>query len=538
MTYTADLIRPATAGTDSLDALISAARRAEQDGDLAQAEREYGRAIERIQNGEQPERGPQVLRWLGRIYYERGDYDQASTAFEASLVAAQKLDLRKDIAASLNSMAVVAQFRGRLDVAETLYERAASMAAELDYPQLSALVDQNLGIIANIRGDLSTALMRYQSALERFRIVKDDRSSAWVLNNMGMLHVDVGEWASAELCFNAAFQYAEKTGDLPAQGRIENNRADLHLKRQQYEVARAACERSFRIFSRLESDSGLSSVHRFYGMLYRETGKSQMAHMHFALALQLAKTCTTPLLEAEIESERARLFVSERNYRQALRSLNHAHKIFSELNARSEILDMQRRLDRMQDVYVEALRMWSEEEPGEAQGAGRRGSKVAEYAVRLGEELGVSDAHWLRVGAYLHDIGNSGLPKAVLGKAGPLDQQEWDMVREHPVVGAKIIAELEFPAEVTPMVRNHHEHWDGTGYPDGLRAEQIPEAARIMTIADMFDALTSVRSFRAAYTVSEALDIMQQEAGRTIDPDMFEKFRALIERGENSRSFV
>jgi putative nucleotidyltransferase with HDIG domain len=263
-----------------------------------------------------------------------------------------------------------------------------------------------------------------------------------------------------------------------------------------------------------------------------------MAHMHFALALQLAKTCTTPLLEAEIESERARLLVSERNYRQALRSLNRAHKIFGELDARSEILDMQRRLDRMQDVYVEALRMWSEEEPGEAQGAGRRGSKVAEYAVRLGEELGVGNAHWLRVGAYLHDIGNSGLPVSMLAKEGPLDQQEWDMVREHPAVGAKIVEELEFPAEVAPMIRHHHEHWDGTGYPDGLRAEQIPEAARIMSIADIFDALTSARSFRGAYTVSEALDIMQQEAGRIIDPDMFEKFRALIERGENSRSFV
>lgn len=536
MSYTADLIRPASAGTDSLDALINAARRAEQDGDLAEAERVYGRAIERIQAGEQPERGPQVLRWLGRIFYERGDYDQASGAFETSLVMAQKLDLRKDIAASLNSMAVVAQFRGRLDVAEVLYERAATMAAELEYPQLSALVDQNLGIIANIRGDLSTALMRYQSALERFRIVKDDRSSAWVLNNMGMLHVDVGEWASAELCFNSAFQYAEKTGDLPAQGRIENNRADLHLKRQQYEVARAACERSFRIFSRLESDSGLSSVHRFYGILYRETGKSQMAHMHFALALQLARTCTNPLLEAEIESERARLLVSERNYRQALRSLNHAHKIFTELDARREILDMQRRLDRMQDVYVEALRMWSEEEPGEYQAATRRGSKVAEYAVRLGKELGM-DPHWLRVGAYLHDIGNSGLPGTVLGKAGPLDEQEWDMVREHPVVGDKIIADLDFPAEVSPMVRNHHEHWDGTGYPDGLREEEIPAAARLMSIADIFDALTSNRSFRAAYTVSEALDIMQQEAGRIIDPDMFTKFRALIERGDDPRSF-
>ncbi|MGQ0813443.1 MAG: HD domain-containing phosphohydrolase [Gemmatimonadota bacterium] len=526
----ADLTRPALAKEEPLDALISAGRRAEREGEWTEAENAYLRACELIEAGEQADRGPQVLRWLGRVYFERGDYDRANTVLETSLAAAHRLGLRNDAASALNSMAVVAQFRGQLDVAEVLYERAATIAAELDDPRLSAMVDQNLGMIANIRGDLSTALMRYQGALERFRVLKDDRSCGWVLSNMGMLHVDVGEWAAAELCFNASFQYAERTGDLPQQGRIENNRADLHMKRQQYEDARAACERAFRIFSRLESDSGLGSVHRFYGILYRETGKSQMAHMHFTLSLQLARACDNPLLEAEIESERARLFVNERNHRHALRSLNRAHRIFLELDARREILDLRRRLDRMQDVYLEALRLWNEDDPGEADGAGRRGRRVAEYAVRLAQELGVSDAHWLRVGAYLHDIGNSDLPEDVLAKNGPLSQEEWELVRKHPILGAQIIADLEFPPEVAPMVRNHHEHWDGTGYPDALRENDIPVTARIMCIADVFDALTSPRSYRPAFSVREALDIMHKEAGSIIDPDMFITFRALIER--------
>jgi putative two-component system response regulator len=80
------------------------------------------------------------------------------------------------------------------------------------------------------------------------------------------------------------------------------------------------------------------------------------------------------------------------------------------------------------------------------------------------------------------------------------------------------------------MVRNHHEHWDGSGYPDRLRATEIPVTARIMCIADMFDALTSVRSYRDAYSTTEALEMMQQEAGRTIDPEMFAVFRSMIER--------
>lgn len=530
MSTTVDLTKPVLSGKEPLDALVHAARRAEHDGDLAEAERSYLRAYELIQGGEQPERGPKILRWLGRVYWERGDYDRASTVLEASLVEAQRLELRNDVAGALNSLAVVAQSRGRLDAAEMFYQRAATMAAEVEDAQLCALIDQNLGIIANIRGDLSTALMRYQSALERFRAMKDDRASGWVLHNMGMLHIDVGEWASAELCFNSAFHYAERTSDLPTQARIETNRAEMYLKRQNYEMARSSCERAFKTYTRLESDSGLGAVHRYYGILYRETGKTQMAHMHFMLALKLARACQSPLLEAEIESERARLFVSQRDHRQGLRCLNHALRIFGELDARSEILDMQRRIDRLQDVYMQALQMWSEDEPIEELGSIRRGSRVAEYAVRLAQELGIEDAHWLRVGAYIHDIGNAGLPGGMLAKQGPLSQEEWDLVRQHPLMGARLVSELEFPLAVQPMVRNHHEHWDGTGYPDQLRETDIPVTARIMCIADIFDALTSDRSYRPAFSVSAALDIMQQEAGRIIDPEMFVVFRSMIER--------
>ncbi|HUP89025.1 MAG TPA: HD domain-containing phosphohydrolase [Longimicrobiales bacterium] len=529
---TIDLVRAGGSRVETLDALADQARRAQHDGDWVAAERAYTQAIEKAQ-AEQPERAPTLMRLLGRVFTERGDYNQANNLYEASLVAAQKLGLKHDAASALNSMAIAAQFRGQLDVAETLYKRSAQMAAEVEDPRLCALVDMNLGIIASIRGDLSTALMRYQGSLERFRQLGDDQSCGRVLNNLGIIHVDVGEWASAELCFNSAFHFAERIRDLSTQGRIENNRAEMYLRRQQYEDARAACERSFRLFTRVESDSGLGTVHKFYGILYRETGKSQMAHMHFALSLKLARTCENPLLEAEVESERARLFVSDRNSQQALRCLNHAHRIFTELDARREILDLQRRIDRMQDTYMQALEMWSEqEEPSRYEGSTRRGSRVSEYAVRLGRAVGMEDAHWLRIGAYLHDIGNKGVPTDVLAKPGPLTQEEWEAVREHPGLGAQIIEALEFPLELRPMIRNHHEHWDGTGYPDRLSETQIPVSARIMCIADIFDALTTERSYRVAYTVAEALEIMQGEAGRIIDPGMFAIFRSMIENGD------
>jgi len=117
----------------------------------------------------------------------------------------------------------------------------------------------------------------------------------------------------------------------------------------------------------------------------------------------------------------------------------------------------------------------------------------------------------------------------VLDKPGPLTAEEWQLVQQHTLLGSEIVNELEFPIEVRPMIRNHHEHFDGTGYPDALRGDEIPVAARILCIADAFDALTTDRSYRPAFPTEQALNIMQSEAGRVFDPDMFEVFKRLLQ---------
>ncbi len=510
----------------SVESLISAAHRAERAGAWNEAEQRYTEALRRIQSGEHTERGPEVLRWLGRVHFERGEYEQAAVAFQSSLVAAQRLNLRKQCASALNALAVVTQFRGILDVAEALYERAGTIAGEEDADRLSAMIDMNLGTLASVRGDMSASLMRYQSAHDRFRKLNDQRGAGLVLNNIAILHSEMGEWAAAELSFNAAYQLAEREGDHATMGKIECGRADLFLKRQQFERAREYCERAFRTFSRLGSDSGLGAVHRYYGVLYRETSKPQMAHVHFSLALKLARGCDSKLLEAEIENERATLYMSERQHRLALRSLNHAHRLFMELDARREILDLRRRLDRMQDVYLQALQIWTDDAAPHDQRA-RRGRRVAEYALQLAGALDYRGTDWLKIGAHIHDIGNSGLPQHVLEKPGPLTAEEWQLVQQHTLLGSELVHELDFPIEVHPMIRHHHEHFDGTGYPDALRGDAIPVAARILCIADAFDALTTDRSYRPAFSTDQALQVMQSEAGRVFDPDMFEVFRKL-----------
>jgi putative nucleotidyltransferase with HDIG domain len=516
--------------SNSFDSSLQRAQCAELDGAWDDALAGYQITLAEARAAGDRRAEAQVLRTIGRVFMERGDYDRARASFEECLHVAQADDQPALAASALNAMAAVAQMRGQVDVAESLYARSSVLAAETGDARLCAIIDQNLGTLANIRGDLKGALVRYRSALERFRQIPDERAAGVVLNNMGMLHTDLGEWAAAELSFNSAFVISERLADLANVAKVEANRAELYLKRQNYERAREHCDNAFRIFGRIASDIGLANVHKFYGMLSRETGKPQLAHIQLGLALRLSRSCDNKLTEAETESERARVFLSQHNFRPALKSLNRANELFRELDARREILDVTRRLNSLEDPYRMALELWAEDEPVlQAERTTARGARVSDLAARLLRALGEeAQVPTVRLGAFLHDVGMSAVPEGILRKTGALTSDERHEVQQHTLKGEELVRELQFPESVMPIVRNHHERWDGCGYPDRLGGEQIPLAARVVCIADVFDALTSDRPFRPAHSTTAALDLMAEDAGRIFDPAMFGTFRDLV----------
>jgi HD-GYP domain-containing protein (c-di-GMP phosphodiesterase class II) len=135
---------------------------------------------------------------------------------------------------------------------------------------------------------------------------------------------------------------------------------------------------------------------------------------------------------------------------------------------------------------------------------------------------------WFRMGALLHDVGKVSVPLTILNKCGKLDDDEWAVMTRHPVYGVELLEGIEFPWDVRPMVRHHHERWDGSGYPDRIAGEEIPLEARILTIADIYDALTTTRSYRAAFTHQRAMEILASEVGTSVDPLLFELFASEV----------
>lgn len=514
-----------------LEALVKAARMAERTGAWDTALEYYEAALTRVADSGTARNAAEILRWIGAVHTERGDLELAEETYEASLVIARLNDMPDQVAAVLNSQAAIAQFSGNPDRAQQLYLEAKSLAESAREPRMVAVVDQNLGMLANIRGDISGALARYRSALEHSREAQDERAIIAALNNMGMAFVDLEELDRAERCFEEAFEIAQREHDRHSLGYVQVNRAELHIRRQQFEHARQCCDDGFAIFTKLESKPGLSEAHKFYGMIYRETGKAHLAEIHLGLASNLATSAGNQLLVAEIQHELARVHQDEHRGRDAIRCLNMAHGLFCELQARREILDIERQITDLEHTYLTVVEGWSadaiETKDPYTQGHSRR---VANYTRQLGAAIGVEghDLTWLEIGALLHDVGKTVVPPAVLSKPGALTEGEWEIMQGHTVIGGEIVDDLKLPHTINPMVRNHHERWDGRGYPDGLAGENIPLNARILSVVDVYDALTSARSYRGAFSPEKAMFMVRREAGRGLDPTLVELFETEV----------
>jgi HD-GYP domain-containing protein (c-di-GMP phosphodiesterase class II) len=145
--------------------------------------------------------------------------------------------------------------------------------------------------------------------------------------------------------------------------------------------------------------------------------------------------------------------------------------------------------------------------------------RVGAWSRRLAAALGLpaAEVDSISQAGLLHDIGKIGVPESVLRKRGMLSAEEWALMRQHPVIGAQIVAPFEFFAGGALAILHHHERWNGTGYPDGLAGGAIPLGARVVAVADVLDALTSDRPYRAALTRDAALAYLATEAGHTLD---------------------
>ena len=157
--------------------------------------------------------------------------------------------------------------------------------------------------------------------------------------------------------------------------------------------------------------------------------------------------------------------------------------------------------------------------------------RVRRYALALARQARIVDEqilHAIEAAALLHDIGKLAIPDSLLYKPGPLTPDEYDRVKQHAVIGADLLAEAAFPGPLSSLVRHHHENWDGSGYPDGRTSADIPVGARVLSIADCYDALTSHRPYRRALSHDSAVAMIHERRGSMFDPEMTDAFLQVV----------
>ncbi len=503
--------------------LVARARQEERAGCIPEAIEQYEAAIEQATRDDQHTVLTEALRRLAVVRYQRDERDVARELCNRSFAVALEIGHTVLAGESLNTLGVMQWREGALAQAkETLLNALEYGGAS---QELRARVEHNLGVVANIRGDLDEAATRYASSIAEYQGVGDEHGSAYPYHDLGMMSADRGLYHEADRYFQQSTEIAEKAGDIRLQGLCLVNHADVQIARQRYDDARRNAEASLVIFDQLGMKREKGDAYRVIGTVYRETGRLALAESRLRSAIEMAVTVGSVLGEAEATGELAIVYQNMGRNQDALTLLNSSHRLFGQLDARIDLVNVGRKVAELENTYLEVVREWGQSIESSDTYTHGHCERVAENAVAVAQALGLDEQELsaIRLGAYLHDLGKVKVPHEILNKPGPLTRDEFETMQMHSVWGVEMLADVEFPWDLKPIIRWHHEKYDGTGYPDRLVGDEIPLSAQIVGIVDVYDALTTTRSYRAALSHDVAIAEITKFSG-SWSPRVFDAF--------------
>jgi putative nucleotidyltransferase with HDIG domain len=432
----------------------------------------------------------------------------------------------------LNALGAIAFETGELERAGRRFELALRLARASGHARGEAAALVNLGAIANVRGEYGEAIGHYRRGRWAYRRARSAAGEARALNNLGMVLADVGKWDAAARCYQQARELAGNLGDENLLGLISINATEVWLALGKRDRARRSASEASRHFRRAGDHAGRAEVARFLGQIERLAGRTGRAESLLRMAAAGGRRLEAPLGEAEALRELGRLYLDEGRHRSALECLGRSARLFRRLNAARDLADLRGRVDELEGLILEVVQRIGHEVEAHDSYLYGHSARVAQYAVAIACDMGF-DADAMKgilVAGYLHDVGKLQVDRAILNKAGRLTEEEMAAVRLHPVLGVEHLERFELPWDIEAIVRGHHERYDGTGYPDGLARERIPIGARILLVADVYDALTTSRSYRDPWSREQALTYLAMSAGTLCDPDVTNAFVEIARR--------
>jgi putative nucleotidyltransferase with HDIG domain len=530
---------PFSAGPRRATDFLHEARAKERAGCMPEALANYEQAIVIAERADEPAILAEALRRVAVVRYHRNETDVARELCRRSHDVALRIGDHLLAAEALNTLGVLHLQTGSLEDADRTFREALELGGLSR--ELRARVEQNLGILANIRGQLDQALVHYRASLEAYRACGDEHGCSIAYHNLGMISADRSLLDDADRYFGESLAIAERAGDIRLQGLCLVNHAEVHVVRQQFEDARRKAEASLALFDQLGDRGAKADAYRMIGMVYRETGRAALGESRLRSSIELAVAAGSVLSEAESSRELALLYQGMGRNQEALTLLNAAHRLFRRLDARVDLVHVGGKVAELESTYLGVVREWGQSIESSDSYTFGHCERVARYASAVAQAVGLDDTAQttIRLGAYLHDVGKVKVPHEILNKPGSLTRDEFEVVKMHPVWGVELLANVEFPWDLKPIIRWHHERYDGTGYPDRLKGDEIPLSAQVVGIVDVYDALTTDRPYRPGLTAEAALAEITRCRGWW-SPRVFEGFLQALPgmRAEQARGIT
>ncbi|MEO6527072.1 MAG: HD domain-containing phosphohydrolase [Gemmatimonadaceae bacterium] len=505
----------------------------EREGRWQDARALYRSALRKL-SGSSAAENAQLMRWVARTHIQESELEPARAWAQVALALSEETLDEAGCGHAVNILAIVEWRLSNLDEAQHLYRRALASAHAAGEERLAAMAASNLGVIASVRGDVGEATRNFESVLASARGAGLVDQAIAALINLGLIHTRLGSLETAHSAFSEALELATVIGDMGMLITVNLEIAKLRIHQQRYDEAFACCGQAGAIAERTGHTHADGEAQHVRGLVAVAVGDRLTAEAHFLSAEEIAIQRSDLILEGETARELAGLYSVDGRNRQTLQRLNQAHRIFTQLRARRELADVDRRTTQLEADFLEVARKWGDTIESKDHYTQGHCVRVADLACALWSRAAEGDStslFWFRIGVLLHDVGKLMVPAEVLNKPGKLNAEEWALVRRHPSAGVELLADIEFPWDVRPIVQSHHEKWDGSGYPHGLAGEAIPLTARVVCIADVYDALTSRRSYKEPFTHEMAMEVMRKQIGLGFDPALFAQFEEMVRDG-------
>ncbi len=472
---------------------------------------------------------------VGQLLAKQGDHDRALGYLQRAIGAYRRLKDRAGICRALRNLGVIYVELGEFEEAEMNYDEAIRIAEEIGEQMLYADLVNNLGTIMNMKGNWKKALELYQQSLQIYEAHNEIRKSAYTTNNIAITLSEQGMNDAAFDDFRKAHEIATSIKDASLILIVDINLADLYLKRGALSAAREHCRKAEQYLL----DAGLTNGHlvetkKTAGKIAYHEKDYDTALKYFNEALDVSRQIGTQYLEAEVLMERGVLYRATERHLDALTDLELSYHVYTSLKVEGKREQTEKVIQSIEKLYLDIFYSMAEDVDQKDKYTKGHSDRVASLALLLARELGLRTnmVKTIVAAGLLHDIGKIRIDDKVLKKAGKLSADEFRHIQKHPELGVELLRGKEFPWDIKPLILHHHERLSGAGYPLGLKGEDIPLGARIICVADVFDALTSDRVYRSAFDTRKALDIMNEESGTTFDPVLLKCFTGMVLEGK------